>query len=292
MDTKFYDWDTIGRIARRMTTEGYLNDRSQIFGIPRGGGYLVAMLAQMGYRAVSSPVEATILIDDVINSGATARRWQDKFELPIFAAVGKGAAWRSLPMHDDIPPRIIDQLPADQWVIFPWEDDDPKKDAEDIVRRMIEFIGDDVNRPGLIDTPRRVVESWRELFKGYRCDDPEEIIKLFRIGDTSSLKRIEAGAIPFRSTCEHHLMPFTGSVKIAYEPSILMGVIGISKLARLVDVLASRLQIQERLTVEIASVISPWVRSVEVEIEASHACINSRGVRAHGMMLRTRSDAG
>ena len=152
----------------------------------------------------------------------------------------------------------------------------PDNDLHEIGRALLLAIGEDPDREGLAETPRRVAESWRYLTQGYGTD-PRAVVRhaLFEHqGDDAVLVR----DIPFYSICEHHLLPFFGHARIAYLPS--GKVIGLSKLSRLVDVFARRLQLQERLTRQVAQAIDEVVspRGVGVVIEARHLCVEMRGV--------------
>jgi GTP cyclohydrolase IA len=161
-----------------------------------------------------------------------------------------------------------------------------KAEAEEAVKTLIRWIGDDPNREGLVETPARVLRAYREWFAGYADDPAEHLARTFEeVGgyDEPILLR----AIPFRSWCEHHMAPITGHAHIGYLPTAR--VVGISKLARVVDSLAKRLQIQERMTAEIAGIIDEVLqpRGVGVVIEANHACMSSRGVHKHGTSMVT-----
>lgn len=146
--------------------------------------------------------------------------------------------------------------------------------AEDAVRELLLFIGEDPDRNGLAETPARVARALREMTAGY-SQDPAEILS--RTFEESSDELIILRGISFYSTCEHHLLPFYGTASVAYLPG---KVVGISKLARLVDCYAKRLQIQERLTRQIAEAIEEHLdaRGVGVIIAAHHLCMGCRGV--------------
>lgn len=165
------------------------------------------------------------------------------------------------------------------------------KEAEDAVRTLLAFSGENPNREGLRDTPRRVIKSYGELFAGYG-QDPKKILSTTfeEVGGYDEM--IVLKDIEFTSHCEHHVLPFTGFAHIAYIPG--NRVVGLSKLARLVDVYAKRLQIQEKMTAEIAgaltSVLKP--KGVAVVIDATHMCMTMRGVRKHGSVMQTSKLTG
>jgi len=158
--------------------------------------------------------------------------------------------------------------------------------AEEAVRTLIRWAGDDPNREGLVDTPSRVLRAYNEWFAGYAEHPAEHLGRTFEeVGgyDEPVLLR----GIPFRSCCEHHMAPITGVAHISYLPA--ERVVGLSKLARVVDSIARRLQIQERMTAEIAAIIDEVLqpRGVAVSIEATHACMSTRGVHKHGISTIT-----
>ena len=160
--------------------------------------------------------------------------------------------------------------------------------AEEAVGTILRFIGEDTTRDGLIDTPSRVVRAWREMTAGY-SEDPAEI--LARTFDESSDEMIVLRGITFHSLCEHHLLPFYGTASVGYLPG---RVVGISKLARLVHCFARRLQIQERMTRQIAEAIEQHLdaRGTGVVIRAHHLCMGCRGVRQEETEMVTSSMLG
>jgi GTP cyclohydrolase I len=161
-----------------------------------------------------------------------------------------------------------------------------RQEAEAAVRTLIRWAGDHPGREGLRETPSRVVRAYAEWFGGYALD-PEAILgKRFDRAGYDDL--VVLRDIPLRSVCEHHMAAIRGVAHVAYLPG--ERVVGISKLARLVDVFARRLQIQERLTTEIADTLQRVLqpRGVAVVIRASHECISSRGVAMHGVGMVTR----
>lgn len=166
-----------------------------------------------------------------------------------------------------------------------------RSQAEEAVRTLIRWAGDDPSREGLRDTPARVVRAYREWFAGYG-ENPD--LLLDRTFDEAGgySEAVLLRDIPVQSTCEHHMAAIRGRAHIAYLPN--GRVVGISKLARLVDALSRRLQIQERLTAEIAAALERTLKplGVAVVIEARHECMSSRGVRKHGALLMTRSFGG
>jgi len=166
-----------------------------------------------------------------------------------------------------------------------------REEAEAAVRTLILWAGDDPDREGLRDTPGRVVRSYEEFFAGY-LQDPREVLKktFSEVGGYDEM--IVMNDIRFESHCEHHMVPIIGKVHIGYLPD--KRVIGISKLARLVEVYAKRLQVQEKMTVQIADTLQDVLqpKGVAVVIEAAHQCMTTRGVHKPGVGLVTSRMVG
>jgi GTP cyclohydrolase I len=159
-------------------------------------------------------------------------------------------------------------------------------DVADAVRTLIRWAGDDPSREGLLDTPKRVARAWKEYCQGYGEDPAGHLARTFgEVGGYDEIVLLRD--IPFQSHCEHHMAPIIGKAHIAYLPDRL--VVGISKLARVLHAYARRLQIQERLTSEVADCIWNHLKpqGVAVVIEASHACMTARGVRTPGVTMTT-----
>jgi GTP cyclohydrolase I len=154
------------------------------------------------------------------------------------------------------------------------------------IRTLIRWAGDDPDREGLLDTPRRVAKAWREYCAGYGDDPAAHLARVFEeVGGYDEIVLLRD--IPFQSHCEHHMAPIIGRAHIAYLPR--NHVVGISKLARVLHGYARRLQVQERLTAEVADCIWNNLKplGVAVVIEASHACMTARGVRTPGVTMTT-----
>jgi GTP cyclohydrolase IA len=163
--------------------------------------------------------------------------------------------------------------------------------AEAAVRTLIAYIGDNPDREGLLDTPKRVVGAYEELYRGYREVPAETLERTFsETGKYDDLVLVRG--ITFNSACEHHMMPFTGMAHVAYMP--VDKVVGLSKLARLVDVYARRLQTQEHMNAQIATAIEEILkpRGVAVMIEAEHTCMSLRGVEKPGALTITTQFRG
>ena len=163
---------------------------------------------------------------------------------------------------------------------------DVPEEVAEAVRTLIRWAGDDPDREGLLDTPRRVARAWREYAVGYAQDPAVHLQRTFaEVGGYDEIVLLKD--IPFQSHCEHHMAPIIGKASIAYLPRDK--VVGISKLARVLHGFARRLQIQERLTAQVADCICEHLdpKGVAVVIEASHACMSARGVNTPGVMMTT-----
>ena len=165
------------------------------------------------------------------------------------------------------------------------------EEAMEAVRTLIAWAGDDPRREGLLDTPKRVTKAFGEFFAGYEQDPAEILQRTFKeVGGYDDIVLVKD--IPFSSHCEHHMVPFVGKAHIAYLPHD--GVVGLSKLARLVEVFSRRLQVQENLTAQIIDAINENLnpRGAAVMLEAEHMCMSMRGVRAHGAVTTTQRFTG
>jgi GTP cyclohydrolase IA len=166
-----------------------------------------------------------------------------------------------------------------------------REEAEAAVRTLIRWAGDDPDREGLIDTPGRVVRAYEEFFAGYLQDPREVLARTFsEVGGYDEM--IVMNDIRFESHCEHHMVPIIGKAHIGYLPNLR--VVGISKLARLVEIYARRLQVQEKMTVQIADTLQDILqpKGVAVVIEAAHQCMTTRGVHKPGVGLVTSRMVG
>jgi GTP cyclohydrolase I len=166
-----------------------------------------------------------------------------------------------------------------------------RDDAEAAVRTLLAYIGENPAREGLLDTPKRVVSAFEELYSGYRESAVDVLDRTFgEMGDYDEFVLVRN--IPFHSNCEHHMMPFHGRAHVAYMP--VARVVGLSKLARLIDVYARRLQTQEHLTSQVALAIDEVLkpRGVAVMVEAEHTCMSLRGVEKHGSSTVTTKFIG
>ena len=166
-----------------------------------------------------------------------------------------------------------------------------REEAEAAVRVLLRWAGDNPSREGLLDTPKRVVKAYEELFKGYTQDAEAQLSTVFEEVEGYD-DMVLVKDIPFTSHCEHHMVPFVGKAHVAYFPA--EGVVGLSKLARVVEVFARRLQTQETMTAQITDTIDNALkpRGIAVLIEAEHMCMSMRGVQKQGASTITTRFTG
>lgn len=268
----------------------------RVYGVPRGGSCaLLHLLSDPLFPFRLSPVAypslADVILDDIIDSGKTRTKYTGSDSPKLFDD-GFGykeiidSTRRAVPFL-----ALADKTNGDGdlgWIQFPWESETGPEDA---VVRLIEAVGEDPTREGLRETPKRVVKALREMTIGYAQDPKEILSKNFAEGCD---ELVVSRRIPFVSLCEHHLLVFSGTADVGYIPSSEGKVVGLSKLARLVDCYARRLQIQERLTKQIATAM--WEnltpQGVGVIIRAAHSCMECRGVQKSGSEMITSSMLG
>lgn len=251
-----------------------------IYGVPRGGvpaAYLVQAAALMDadtpyiqLRVVDDPEKADLFIDDIEDSGKTKQRYARDYPGKEFDSLVKST--------------------GTEWVVFPWEGS-VYSSAEDIPTRLLQFVGEDVEREGLRETPARFLRAWEAYTAGYAID-PVDMLKEFGDGAENYDEMVVVNNIPVYSHCEHHLAPFFGTASVGYIPN--GKVVGLSKLARLVDIYARRLQVQERLTQQVANALlnAAGARGVGVTLRCRHMCMEARGVRTPGSVTVTSSMLG
>lgn len=284
MNKRKLSWSDVERLAKELaehiTSEKKISDFNTIYGVPRGGIYVALLLKKyLKLPLVTEPLDNSLLVDDIVDSGATIAKYH-----------GKCLAIASLHIkpHTFIKPHFFVEE-TDDWVVYPWELE-KEETIQDNVRRILEMIGENPNREGLLDTPNRVAKAYDEWFKGYRMD-PRDILK--PIFHEQYDEMITLCNIEFVSFCEHHMARIKGVAHVAYIPNN-GNVVGLSKLARLVDCFASRLQIQERMTEQIASSLFNILEPLGcmVVIEAKHDCISSRGIKKQSSVMITSSVRG
>lgn len=243
-----------------------------VYGVPKGGMIAAGFLKQA--KNTHNISEANIILDDLIDSGTTAKKYQEKYPQKDFVA-----------LFDKRNP------PTNDWIVFPWELEHPggEDSIQDNIVRQLEYIGEDPNREGLLETPNRIVRAWDEIFAGY-SKHPKDLLTTF---DTDGYDQMVLSRnIEMYSMCEHHNLPFFGKAHVAYIPG--RRVIGISKLARLVDIFARRLQIQERIGEQVTAALMEYLKpkGAACVIEAQHLCMMMRGCSKQNSEMVTSSLKG
>jgi GTP cyclohydrolase IA len=270
------------KIAEKIIEDAWPENAPSIYGVPRGGipvAYLVlAEIRRINKpgifaKIVEKPEEATHFVDDIVDSGKTKERFLSTYGLAnqFYAVI---------------------EEKKDAWYVFPWEMGlTSDSSALDIPLRLLQYIGEDPERDGLKDTPKRVVKAWDELFKGYKSNPAECLGRVFD-NDEKYDEMVILRDVPMFSCCEHHILPFFGKVHVAYVPT--EKIVGISKIARLIECFARRLQVQERLTQQIANSLDEALHplGVAVMIEAQHMCMISRGIQKPGTLMVTTALRG
>jgi len=240
-----------------------------VYGVPKGGMILTAFLK----RAATTPFidSADVILDDLVDSGQTKDYYDQHYPDKTFIAL--------FPKKDN------------EWIVFPWEAEHPagEESVEQNIVRQLEYIGEDPTREGLQDTPNRIVRAWGELFAGYN-QDPGNVLTTF--GTDGYDQMVLSRDIELYSMCEHHMLPFFGKAHVAYIPG--RAVIGISKLARLVDIFARRLQIQERIGEQVVNTLMEYLepKGAACVIEAQHLCMMMRGCNKQNSTMVTSSLKG
>lgn len=301
MRVKQLTWTEIDRLVDGLASR--LPPGSRCWGVPRGGSVVAAMLrSKHGVTITADSAEATIAVDDLIDSGRTARMVKEKYNL-------------------NLEPLLVKD--NTDWIVFPWEGTELAEDAENTVTRMLQQIGEDPNRPELEDTPRQVVQCWDGLFSGYRYTDGDVAGLLASPAAIPDARESESHAqsnvgmlvipgIPFISTCENHLLPFFGSADVACLereatspislrgkggacPELAGGVEappGLGNIPQVVDALARRLQTQQRLTEQICHALSRNTEGAGVRLRASFLCPMARGLADRETMVETSAFSG
>lgn len=255
-----------------------------VYGVPRGG--LVPAFAVHQYlrtvygrtcNIVDDPKHALVFIDDLIDSGATQTRYNIEHPGALFFALfTKG-----------------NKLFSDgSWLVFPWEVTEAgETSGDDIAVRLLQYIGEDPTRGGLAETPKRFLKAWKFWSKGYE-QNPKDILKVFKDGAEKCDEMVIVRDIPVYSHCEHHLAPFFGTAHVGYIPD--GSIVGLSKLSRLVDIFAQRLQVQERLTNQVVDALMEELKPLgaAVVIECRHLCMESRGIQRQGSSTITSAMRG
>lgn len=267
--------DDLGSALTKVFNEGKLRS---IYGIPRGGSIVAQRLsAKFGFPMCEEGEidNQTLIVDDIVDSGKTISKFPHNYKACLF--INPEATFFG---------ELFLVREKKEWVEFPYEIGAKENPGEDGVVRMLQAIGENPGREGLLDTPKRVTKSWAKLYAGY-SQNPEEVLKTTFSEVENYDQLITLTDIELYSTCEHHMLPFFGKAHIGYLPN--KKVVGLSKLARVVEIFSRRLQIQERLTQEIGNAINECLKpqGVGVIIEAQHFCMMARGVEKQNSKMTT-----
>lgn len=260
------------KLAEKINSTPGLYD--SIYAVPRGGVPIALLMNEKLQLPMIEDVELitpnTLIVDDICDSGRTLAKFPDNDAATIYKKV------------DSPLPRWCLYV-TDEWIEFPYEQ--TERDEQDNIVRMLETLGEDVTREGLQDTPKRVMKFYREFLSppqfNFTTFDSEEYDEMIVQKD-----------IPFFSLCEHHLAPFFGIATVAYIPD--KKIVGLSKLARTVELYARKFQNQERITSQIAERLQKELepRGVAVTLKARHFCMEMRGIKTHDVHTVTSKLTG
>tara|TARA_Y100001970_G_C14197285_1_gene838863 strand:+ start:110 stop:967 length:858 start_codon:yes stop_codon:yes gene_type:complete len=241
-------WDEILAKIKSVKKKHSITSKTKIYGVPKNGMILSGFF---DCKNVSNPEDADIILDDIIDSGRTKKKYKKLYPKKKFIALYS-------------KDKNVD------WVNFPFEKQ-VDEDQQETVVRLLEIIGEDPNREGLKNTPKRYLDAFSEFL-----NPPEFNITTFDVEKTDEM--IVQLDIPFYSFCEHHLLPFFGKGYIAYIPN--KKIVGISKLSRTLEKFSRRLQNQERITNQVADYLESELgaKGVGVVLKARHLCMEMRGV--------------
>jgi GTP cyclohydrolase I len=287
-----HDWsqvsELVGQLVDRLEKEVGLT-APRVYGIPTGGAMVAALVKARcpGAVLVDDPAKADLVVDDLVDSGRTALAALE---------IAPQARFDALIRKSHSPAHLAPgaSLVRD-WAVFPWEQrmgGGSPRTIEDSVVRLLEWVGENPTREGLIETPKRVAKAYREMTEGYRVD-LDSIVRVFDEGEADEM--VVLRGIRFVSLCEHHLLPFHGEASVGYLPRGGR-VIGLSKLARITHAFARRLQVQERLTRQVAEYLMGHGElaplGVGVVLKAHHSCMSCRGIRELNAEMVTSATLG
>lgn len=284
--TQYVTWSQVYALARNVMqcTLPKLPKKQHylVYGVPRGGIYAAQAFCDVAkehtqqkritFEITEEHQKADVIVDDIEDSGNTRLRYQRFLTAPF-----------------NIPFVSLLQAKPSTWYVFPWETQTNELGPEENIVRILQYIGEDPEREGLKETPTRVVKSYSEIFAGYK-QNPAEVMKVFEDGSCNEMVVLKD--IEFYSVCEHHMQPFFGKAHVAYLPA--GRVIGVSKLARVLDIYSRRLQIQERLTQQVTNALMEHLKpnGAACVIEAKHFCMVCRGVGKQNSTMITSSLEG
>ena len=256
-----------------------------VFGIPTGGlipAFIVAkkigatMLSLKEFTEGDYIKDANVLIvDDLVDGGTTLKKFNPKEKYDVAVVYIKKHSPKNLTRY------LCKEMP-NEWLTFPHEKD--STGIEEHIERVLEYIGEDTNREGLIDTPKRVARMYKEIFRGYKKENKPKITTFENGKDGVVYDQMILDEGDFYSHCEHHMVPFFGKYYFAYIPDKI--VLGLSKVARIVDYHSAKLQIQERLVKDVVDDLEKACnpKGIAFVIKAQHLCKTMRGVKKQGFM--------
>ena len=249
MKTIELTWEDIISRIEYIKKKNKITSKTKIFGVPKNGMIVASFF---GCKNVYNPKDADIIVDDIIDSGKTKKKYRKMFPKKKFIV-------------------LFEKDKKGTWINFPYEKNS-ESDYQDLVVRLLQVIGEDPNREGLLDTPRRYLDAFKEFLS-----PPEFNMTTFDVENTDEM--IVQLDIPFYSFCEHHVLPFFGKGYIAYVPN--KKIVGLSKLARTLETFSRRLQNQERITNQVAQYLQANLKAkgVAVVLKARHMCMEMRGVK-------------
>ncbi|MBI1859485.1 MAG: GTP cyclohydrolase I FolE [Deltaproteobacteria bacterium] len=252
---------------------------ASVFGIRTGGLFVAQELGKrLSLPLTDAPVDNSLIVTDAVGEGQ---------ELPTNDSVLTAAL--HVKANAAAKPKFFIEE-TNKTIVYPWERQG-RADMEALVARSLRYLGEDPDRQGLLDTPKRVIKSWDSLFSGYR-QDPMMVLGT-QFDEFGSRGIVLCKDIEMYSTCEHHMLPFFGKASVGYIPRNGR-IVGLSKLARLVEVFSRRLQNQERLTRQVAEALHQAIDplAVGVIIEAEHFCMRARGVQKQSSRMVTNHMLG
>jgi len=268
---KFTWTDILKRIQEIDYSKFPFNHRkAKVYGVPRGGQIVTGLMLSVSDKIESTedPSKADVIIDDLYDSGTTYEKWKKKYPKAEFYF-----------LYDKREKEY-----SGKWLEFPWEESGDIEVEENVIR-LLEYFGQDANREGLKETPKRYIKFFQEFL------DPP-VWKVTTFSSEGYDQMIVQTNIPFYSLCEHHIAPFFGVGHIAYIPN--KKIIGLSKLARTLETFSRRLQNQERITNQVVDFLMKELEPLGVGcvIKAKHLCIEMRGVKKHNTYTTTSSLRG
>lgn len=280
------------KLAGKISIELIDRKYSFIYGVPRGGTYVAYYLSQkLGLKLIDKDEfenlssHYILVVDDIVDSGRTRKKYHKYDFASLFIAEHTPPDGR---------PTYYAEI-ADCFIVFPWERERNETPAKDNILRLLQYLGEDIHREGLLKTPERYIKAMKELCKGYD-ENPETYITQFTEKHYDQM--IILRDIPIFSLCEHHMLPFYGVAHVAYIPKPdkdgMGKIVGLSKLARMVETFARRLQVQERLCNQVTDTIMKHLDPLGAacQIKATHLCMVMRGVEKPGSVTVTNSLRG